>query len=234
MDCPDSGQVCIDHHCVTPGCKPTDCDPGQWCDPVAGACKPGCDSNDDCSPPATCDLASHACGQTDCCGGTCEPTGYCDSLVCECVVLCGSDEQCPTGFTCDTDSGKCQCTAGACPPGSQCDVASGECLPSGTECQTQEDCEADQECDLEHGVCIPGAGQAEGEFCLTDSNCDEESGLLCDSSIHCTGCSSLDPNFMPTFTCRYECGLLTKECPIEDRECLYRHVGLKGLCMPPE
>jgi hypothetical protein len=89
-------------------------------------------------------------------------------------------------------------------------------------------------CDPFNLVCVPADAQGEGDLCFTDSQCDAQAGLLCDSSIHCTGCANLDPDFLPTFTCRYECGLLTKECPIPERECLYRHVGLKGLCMPIE
>jgi hypothetical protein len=41
-----------------------------------------------------------------------------------------------------------------------------------------------------------------------------------------------DPDFAPTFTCRFECSLETPSCPIADRDCRHRKTGFIGLCIP--
>lgn len=69
-------------------------------------------------------------------------------------------------------------------------------------------------------------------MCFEDAHCNAAAGLLCDNSLFCTGCAIADPDFDPTYTCRYECSLLLPNCP-GGQDCLYRHLGLKGLCMPP-
>jgi len=231
IDCPLPGQVCIDNHCETPGCTPESCPQGQWCDTGDGQCKPGCDSNDDCIPPETCNYTTHQCGQTDCCGG-CDSDHYCDSLTCQCVEKCDTDADCPAGFTCKAD-GRCWCTSGSCPAGSHCDPSTGECVQDTVECQTDADCPAGWTCNPATNTCESSGGSGEGDFCFTDDQCDQAAGLLCDSSLFCIGCMFADPDFEPTFTCRYECSLLGGSCPIPDRECKYRHLGLKGLCVPP-
>ena len=49
--------------------QPETCPQGTWCDTGDGQCKPGCDSNEDCTPPEACNYVTHQCGQVDCCGG---------------------------------------------------------------------------------------------------------------------------------------------------------------------
>jgi len=231
IDCPLPGQVCVDNHCISPDCTVESCDPGQWCDVNDGQCKPGCDENSDCTPPDTCDYSSHQCGQTDCCGGVCDPaTQYCDSLTCQCVDMCQTDADCPTGFTCN--SGKCWCTDAGCPAGTSCNQQTGECVQDTVQCTTDADCPAGWTCNQTTNQCeSTGTGQ-EGDMCFGDAQCNAAAGLLCDSSLFCIGCAISDPNFNPTFTCRYECSLLLPNCP-GGQDCQYRHLGLKGLCMPP-
>jgi len=229
IDCPLPGQVCLDNHCVTPGCTPETCNPGEWCDTGDGVCKPGCDSNDDCVPPETCNYVSHTCGQTDCCGG-CSGDQYCDTLSCLCVDKCSLTNPCPTGFECRAD-GKCWCTDAGCPAGTHCDPGTGDCVQDTVECNTNDDCPAGWTCNLATNLCESSGGLGDGDMCFQDANCDQAAGLLCDSSLFCFGCIMADEFFNPTFTCRFECSLLFPQCA-GGYECLYRHLGLIGLCMP--
>ena len=232
IDCPLPGQVCVDNHCISPDCTVESCPQGQWCDVNDGQCKPGCDENSDCVSPETCNYTTHQCGQTDCCGGACDPaTQYCDTLTCQCVDLCQSDADCPAGFECKAD-GRCWCTAAGCPAGTTCNPSTGECEQDTVTCTTDADCPAGWTCNQTTGQCeSTGTGQ-EGDMCFGDAQCNAAAGLLCDSSLFCIGCAISDPNFNPTFTCRYECSLLLPNCP-GGQDCQYRHLGLKGLCMPP-
>jgi hypothetical protein len=116
-DCPGEGQVCQDGCCVQPGCTAQTCPQGQWCDPATGLCKEGCDSNEDCTPPATCDYASHRCVVVDCCGGVCDPvTQVCDPVTCQCTDLCNGDADCPEGTHCDQSTGLCVADVVECDP----------------------------------------------------------------------------------------------------------------------
>ncbi len=230
IDCPLAGQVCVDNHCVTPGCSPETCPQGQWCDTGDGQCKPGCDSNDDCVPPETCNYVSHQCGQTDCCGG-CDSDHYCDTLSCTCADKCDASHPCPTGFDCQPD-GMCWCTDAGCPAGSHCDAGTHQCVQDTVECTSNADCPSGWTCNLTTNTCESSGGSGEGDACFTDTDCDQAAGLLCDSSLFCLWCALADPNFNPTFTCRFECSLILKQCA-GGQICLYRHTGLKGLCMPP-
>ena len=232
LDCPLPGQVCIDNHCVEPGCTVASCQQGQWCDVTDGQCKPGCDENSDCVSPDTCNFSTHQCGQTDCCGGACDLlTQYCEGFTCQCVDLCQTDEDCPAGFVCKAD-GRCWCTTTSCPSGSTCNVQTGSCEVDPILCAEDNDCPDGWTCDQVASECESLGTAQEGNVCYGDSHCDAAAGLLCDSSLFCIGCAISDPEFNPTYTCRYECSLLLPNCP-GGQECLYRHLGLKGLCMPP-
>ncbi len=139
-DCPIPGQVCVDDRCIGAGCTPEDCATGQWCDSEAGLCRPGCDYNDDCMAPETCDYANHVCGQADCCGGVCTPgSQYCDPVSCRCVDVdgCQGDGDCPPNYTCRLADGTCVCTDAACSAGSHCDDQSGECVADPPYCDPE-------------------------------------------------------------------------------------------------
>ncbi|MBN2498055.1 MAG: hypothetical protein JXR96_25925 [Deltaproteobacteria bacterium] len=237
VDCLIEGEVCVDNHCEPTGCTPQSCDQelgrGYYCDTASGDCLPGCDSNDDCISPETCNYATHQCGTTDCCGGICDQEEeYCDTLTCQCVQKCTSDAECPAGFICDIGSGKCRCTDAGCPTGTHCDAQSGSCVPDQTgECETDADCPPGQTCDLFTLTCRSSGGGSDGDTCFTDDECDAGAGYYCDSSLFCIGCMLVDPNFLPTFTCRAECSMFLPNCPA-NYECLYRHTGLMFLCIP--
>jgi hypothetical protein len=248
------GETCRNTHCEATGCTAGSCDLGQWCDSGDGTCKPGCDSNDDCTPPQTCNYATHACGQTDCCGNACVAPAYCDTLSCSCAEPCvrgdcvfgsctmypnttcdtasGKCVACPANFTCNAATGQCVCTDAACPAGSTCNETTGLCEVIPGDCDPA--CVAPQVCSSATNTCVTPGGLGEGEPCFSDSECDAGLGLLCDGSLFCIGCMLVDANFMPEFVCREECSLLMGSCSIQATyECKYRHTGLKGLCVPP-
>ncbi len=232
IDCPLPGYICQDKHCISPGCTPQQCNQGEWCDTGDGTCKPGCDSNDDCLPPNTCNYASHSCGQVDCCGGVCTPGDqYCDNLTCQCVDLCQDNSDCPANYNCDQASGKCKCTDLACPAGSHCDAGTGNCVRDGDTCDPlNPNCPAGYVCDPNQLVCIPSGSSGEGDPCFTDSECDASQSLLCDNAIFCFLCILEDSNFFPTYTCRYECSMFFPQCPVGT--CKTRRAWFGGLCIP--
>ncbi len=242
IDCPLAGYVCIDNHCVSPGCTPEQCQQGQWCDVSDGNCKPGCDANDDCTPPQTCNYNTHECGQVDCCGGICNPADqYCDNLTCQCINLCTEPDDCPENFDCDTNTGKCMCTDLACPAGSHCDANSGDCVRDGDECDPTDptSCPAGYTCDPNQRVCISQGHGGDGDPCFSSAECDASQNLYCDSNWGCfVLCSLADSSWNLTFTCRYGCSPLSPNCQ-GGTECHIRwffpeqgHPG--GLCIPPQ
>jgi hypothetical protein len=240
------------HRCVVPGCVPSECQAGQWCDEFGdGQCKPGCDSDEDCVAPAACNFGTHVCETVvDCCGGTCRTAEgeYCDGLTCTCAQSCvvgdcpfgtclqagsscdpdsGKCVICPSGFACDVPTGRCRCDPmnNHCPTGAHCDPATGECVNDNAcnpPCPTGYTCLA--------SFCVPPGFGVEGAPCFRDTDCSF--GLLCNSSLFCIQCLELDPSFMADFTCRWECSLLGGSCPGAGQTCNYWHSGFKGLCDP--
>jgi hypothetical protein len=242
IDCP-VGKNCIDNHCVASGCTPQTCPQGQWCNTGTGECLPGCDSNDDCTPPQTCDYTTHQCGQTDCCGNSCTAgSQYCDSFTCQCVELCANEPGCrlnnppnccPSNYTCNTQTGRCICTAAACPAGSTCDTNAasptyGSCVAIQGDCNPP--CTAPMVCSPTNTCVMPGGG-LDGAPCFMDAECDAAQGFLCDGSIFCILCMILDPTFEPEFVCRAQCQMLGS-CSNPSYNCKYRHTGLIFLCTP--
>ena len=168
----------------------------------------------------------------DCCGGVCTPgTQYCDGLTCQCVDLCQDNDDCPANYNCDQGTGKCMCTDAACPAGTYCDQASGECMREGDECDPNDpnSCPAGFYCDPNQLVCISQGGGGEGDPCFTDGECDAGQGLLCDNAIFCFLCMMEDPNFFPSYTCRYECSWLDTTCPA-GQTCMIRRSWFGMLC----
>ena len=228
IDC-HIGEVCINGHCLSPSCTVESCPLGQWCDLSDGQCKPGCDEDADCTAPDTCNLVTHQCGQTDCCSG-CADGGWCDTLTCQCVDNCNSDADCPAGFECQADF-RCWCTVASCPAGATCNPQTGACDLDPMPCQTDNDCASGWTCNQASQQCEALGTAEEGDLCYRDNNCDDSAGLLCDNGLFCIGCAIADPDFSSEFACYYECSLMIPNCP-NGTECLYRHTGLKGLCMP--
>ncbi|HOX47086.1 MAG TPA: hypothetical protein PK668_26065 [Myxococcota bacterium] len=230
-DC-QAGHVCVGRICVTP-CSPQTCELGQWCD-HRGVCVPGCDADDDCLPPDTCDYSLHACGQTDCCGNACAPDSqYCDPRACECGQRCEASPGCevnqrccPGAYPCDLTTGRCTCTADSCPEGKSCEPVTGACLPPDAICDPP--CSPPSVC--VDNACVPH--EEPGGPCFVDSECDATQGYLCDSAVGCAECVAEDPAFTPEFVCRVECSLVTRECSHPAYTCKLRRPGPTGLCVP--
>ena len=148
----------------------------------------------------------------------------------ECVLPeCQKDSDCPQSEICREYRCKLEveCTQdGDCALGSICQ--DNKCVVG---CRNERDCPDGWEC--RESQCVqPVTKPLEGDSCAVDDECDQSAGLLCDSQVECYGCMLADPEFSPTFTCRYQCDLQVLTCPVEDRVCKYRHVGLIGLCVP--
>jgi Cys-rich repeat protein len=139
--------------------------------------------------------------------------------------LCLTDADCPTDYVCLPD-GRCGCTSAACPAGTTCNTTTGECEAVG--CTTDADCPTGWVCNPTTQACEPGGNQGDGAPCLSDSQCDEAAGLMCDN---CAICEAFEPGFVPTYTCRFQCSLMAPQCPV-DRECISRRIPFTGLCMP--
>ncbi|HOX42219.1 MAG TPA: hypothetical protein PK668_01415 [Myxococcota bacterium] len=245
------GQACVNTHCESVGCSPESCAVGEWCDTGDGICKPGCDSNSDCITPNTCNYQTHACGQTDCCGNACQAPAYCDTLSCACAEPCVRGDcvfgsctlypnttcdaasnkcvACPANFTCNAATGQCVCTDAACPAGSTCNEVTGMCEAEQGNCVPA--CVAPEVCGVNDVCAVPGGG-GDGDPCFADAECDATQGFLCDGSLFCIGCMLMDETFVPEFVCREECSLLMGTCSNGAYSCNYRHLGLKGLCVP--
>lgn len=228
IDCPLADQVCVDNHCKTPGCQPETCPTGQWCDTGDGQCKPGCDANEDCTPPDSCNYVTHECGEVDCCGG-CPTDKYCDTLTCQCVDMCGATHPCPSGYTCEAD-GRCWCTEGACPAGSHCNTSTGQCEQDTVQCTTSADCPTGWYCDTSTNTCTASSGGGhDGDFCFFDAQCDAAANFYCDNCIYCI---IFDSSYNPTFTCREQCSVLVPNCP-NNYDCYFVILKFMGLCLPP-
>jgi hypothetical protein len=174
------------------------------------ACGPGdreleCVDNLECGPGEAC--VDGECVLPECLqDADCSPGEVCREYRCRLDVECTQDGECTLGSICQDN----------------------KCFPG---CRNQRDCPDGWEC-LENQCVQPVTKLLEGGACAVDDECDQTAGLLCDSQVECYGCMLVDPEFSPTFTCRYQCDLNVGACPIEERVCKYRHTGMIGLCIP--
>jgi len=176
----------------------------------APACGPGdreleCVDNLECGPGEAC--VEGECVLPDCLEDTdCSQGEVCREYRCRPDVECTQDGDCTLGSICQDN----KCMVG---------------------CRNQRDCPDEWDC-LDNQCVQPATLLLEGDACAVDDECDQTAGLLCDSQVECYGCMLVDPEFNPTFTCRYQCDLNLGACPIGDRVCKYRHTGMIGLCIP--
>jgi Cys-rich repeat protein len=199
------------------------------------ACGPGdrelgCIDNLECGPGEAC--IDGECVLPECLKNSDCPQGQiCQEYRCQLDVECTQDGDCALGSICQDN----HCVVGCrnerdCPDGWEC--SGNQCVQPG--CKSDADCPQNTRCNIQTGACQPVTKLIEGDSCAVDDECDQSAGLLCDSQVECYGCMMADPEFNPTFTCRYQCDLQVLTCPVEDRLCKYRHVGLIGLCIPSE
>jgi hypothetical protein len=214
------GQICgSDHVC---GCTAdTGCEAGSFCDTAEATCKPGCRPGDASSCPdgQTCN-ENHECeappAAAVCCGGaegsTCTVTndGTCEGTLlpqvdsCDpnpCGPTCTEDSECAADRYC-SDQGICipgcrEAPNDNCPDGTYCDPAKNTCEPDAeTPCQTSDDCEAGEFCEVETGLCLPGCDHGVAGECPPGEVCGDDNVCIpgCNQDVDCDGGQYCDPD----------------------------------------
>jgi hypothetical protein len=163
------GEVCDEE---TGQCRPEKlrcterfvCPEGQSCNATSGFCEPAfrCETDADCGPAETCDLATQECEPR-----TCEP----DRDDCPIAFVCGGDGQCISGCHPEDEA--------ACHDGQFCQVLSGEmlgrCVPN---CREDADCPFGQFCDL---TAPPETECVREGPCSVDADCREDE--VCNAGV---------------------------------------------------
>ena len=196
----DSSNVClnldnlggcsVDSDCANQaGCE-------NGCSCVSGACQPdgACTTASDCPAGSYC--AQGLCQPAPPCStdSDCSPYGLiCENGDCTNPPPCGPNNTCPEGQVCATNydppaclpEGAGQCSRDEqCPADQYCDLFSATCAPG---CR-QGNCPAGQFCNQQH-VCVDGNGSAIGDACSDNNQCpggttcaynDPSAGLTCD------------------------------------------------------
>ena len=143
----------------------SDCPQGFRCNPLTTVCDEdlGCSENADCGAQEVCNVGSHKCVPrctmetqgTVCSGG--------EKCVMERCVQCERDADCGVGLKCDV-AGRCS-TGDRCYNDRDCKiplicfVQTGACLPKPPACASNDNCPANQRCDVGSGRCVPATCQ---------------------------------------------------------------------------
>ncbi len=159
------------------GCIPgvTKCAVGEYCDPVASACKEGCDTTAQCDQ-QLCDPNKHAC--VDCVDDIDCPFGTsCFASVC---AQCAVDDDCPLGKSCFA-SFCVECVGDKdCPLGKSC--FGSVCA----ECAVDKDCPLGKTCSA--SACVPGCSPTQS--CPAAQTCCGSACVDLANSVHsCGGCN---------------------------------------------
>ena len=184
------GGCSVDSDCANQaGCE-------NGCSCVSGACQPdgACTTASDCPAGSYC--AQGLCQPAPPCStdSDCSPYGLvCENGDCTNPPPCGPNNTCPEGQVCATNydppaclpEGAGQCSRDEqCPADQYCDLFSATCAPG---CR-QGNCPAGQFCNQQH-VCVDGNGSAIGDACSDNNQCpggttcaynDPSAGLTCD------------------------------------------------------
>lgn len=168
----DEGEACVENECVVAEClESSQCDIGQFCDPVRFTCRDGCERDTDCLSGQRCDRELLACVDAGC---------------------RSTELDCPVGELCDSVTGSCYeptppvcnntCDVGAfsdsCPGQTSCQVSA-----TAETCNRDADCEAGWFCDLftdnnrycHKDYCMPACQpQAEDPGCPAGFSCYED------------------------------------------------------------
>ncbi|MBL8951668.1 MAG: hypothetical protein JNK82_12880 [Myxococcaceae bacterium] len=156
---------------LCPGGMSSECPQGNRCNTLNTVCEEdlGCSDRADCSPMEICNVGSHQCvprcttetQATVCAGG--------ERCVMERCVQCTTNADCGAGLQCDT-AGRCA----ACVPGADpnccysdrdctipniCIVQIRACRPRPPPCASNDNCPANQRCDVGSGRCVPATCQ---------------------------------------------------------------------------
>jgi hypothetical protein len=177
----EAGLVCTEGKCRSTevGCdQDTDCLANEECDQGTGQCvirgePPSCESDADCDGSQFCNAEA----------GACEPVAG--------GAGCDSDLDCRGNEFCDPDTDECVARAEPvvvcvdpprneaeeCPPGKVCLAAQCVAQAGGGSCSTNEDCRANEVCDITAGTCA-GTPNCEGDDdCGAGFTCDVGTGL---------------------------------------------------------
>lgn len=138
----------------------SECPQGERCNKVTTVCEEdlGCSTKDDCSARETCNTGSRQCVprcSVDTQAQVCAAGERCVGELC---AQCATNVECGIGLVCDA-AGKC--TAGErcytdrdCRVPLVCFLATGACLQKQPPCVSDDNCPADQRCDVRAGRCV--------------------------------------------------------------------------------
>lgn len=146
---------------LCPSGQNEDCPDGNRCNQTTLVCEEdlGCSTDFDCSANEACNVGSRAC-QPKCTVETqsavCPASTRCVGELC---VQCGENADCGPGLTCDAAG---NCSAGTrcytdrdCQVPLVCLVQTGACLAKAPSCRSDDNCAANQRCDVASGRCQP-------------------------------------------------------------------------------
>ena len=211
VECEDDGNECTETACnpANGACETSNVADGTECD--GGTCSGGqcvevdlclgvdCDDQNECTTDA-CDPADGSCSSSNvdngtpcnndegvCSDGSCVDVDLCVGVVCDdtgndcTVAMCNNATGvCDTmdvtdGTLCNDDTGLC--SAGVCVDNNLC---------VGVDCTSGNDCVQDGTCDPATGSCIAGDNEP------ADTDCNADSGDVCDGNGTCVECNSDD------------------------------------------
>ena len=138
----------------------SDCPDGNRCNQTTLVCEEdlGCSTNFDCSVGEACNVGSRVCQPkctTDTQATVCPASTRCIGELC---LQCEADADCGPGLTCDAAG---NCSAGTrcytdrdCTVPLVCLVQTGACLTKAPACRSDDNCAANQRCDVSSGRCV--------------------------------------------------------------------------------
>ena len=187
--CQGNADCCLGFHCNFGSCIPdsegcqsdADCPDPEFPRCREGECVPECVNDAECAGNQQC--RDNHCVDPGCSLETCPQGQWCNPTAGpagagECQDGCDQNSDCPQGKQCNYESHVCvEDCCGGCGADEYCDSTSCTCKPA---CSSDDDCQPGQSCNQQTGQCeTHGAGQ-EGDDCLSDADCDDSQGLLCD------------------------------------------------------
>ena len=137
-----------------------ECPMGNRCNKITLVCEEdlGCSTDDDCSAGEICNTGSRAC-QPRCTVDTqAEICAAGQRCIAEKCAECATDSECGVGLVCDVAG---NCTTGSrcytdrdCPVPLVCLEQTGACLQKSPACRSDDNCAANQRCDVPSGRCV--------------------------------------------------------------------------------
>lgn len=155
--------LCVDRNAVSlcPGGTNGECPQSQRCNTLTTVCEEdlGCSENGDCALVEVCNTGSRQCVPRCTVDTQAQICGAQEKCVDEKCVQCANDQECGPGLVCDAAG---RCSAGNrcysdrdCKVPLVCFTATGACLTKAPPCVSNDNCAADQRCDVGKGKCVP-------------------------------------------------------------------------------